>query len=306
MGASVYFLGSHIPLEQNASYTIGRGSACEIQLPDISVSREHARIEGAGEEFVLEDLGSTNGTYVNGEQVQRRTLRSGDKLRVGRLHVEFQVRTDDDAGETLDPSDTIVLEGEIARLVGEVNDPDVAKRIAGLQEFLTRSKRRLSDLAFRDHLTGLYNRRSFDTRLRDEVERIRRYRRPFGLLMIDIDHFKACNDRYGHQKGDEVLRGVSRLILKGIRRSDFAARYGGEELAVVLPETGKEQAAQVAEKVRSSVATESEKYTGVAVTVSIGGACCEESGCEAGDLLAHADAALYEAKQAGRNRSVMH
>lgn len=305
MGASVYFLGSHIPLEQNTSYTIGRGSACEIQLPDISVSREHARIHSRGDEFVLEDLGSTNGTYVNGERVERRTLQSGDKMRVGRLHVEFQVR-DDEAGETLDPSDTIVLEGEIARLVGEVNDPDVAKRIAGLQDFLTRSKRRLSDLAFRDHLTGLYNRRSFDTRLRDEVERIRRYRRSFSLLMIDIDHFKACNDRYGHQRGDEVLRGVSRLILKSIRRSDFAARYGGEELAAVLPETGPEQAAQVAEKVRSSVAAESEKYTGVAVTISIGGACCEESGCEAGELLARADAALYEAKQAGRNRSVMH
>ena len=306
MSSWVYFLGSQIPLDAKSSYTIGRGRGCEIQLPDISVSREHARIMHDQDGFVVEDLGSTNGTFVNGESVSRQSLNSGDKIRVGRLHLEFQIREDGSSSETLDPSDTIVLEGEIARLVDEVDDPDVARRIAGLQEFVSRSKRRLSELAFRDHLTGLYNRRSFDARLRDEVERARRYGRPFSLLMADIDHFKACNDQYGHQKGDDVLRGVGRIIASSVRRSDFTARYGGEELAVILPETGATQGAQVAEKVRRGVEELSSAYTSIAVTVSIGGVCCSTSQCDGPALLESADSALYEAKEAGRNRTVMH
>jgi diguanylate cyclase (GGDEF)-like protein len=306
MSAWVYFLGSHMQLDAHTSYTIGRDSGCEIQLPDISVSRTHARIVADGAGFAVEDLGSTNGTFVNGESVERRLLDGGDRIRVGRLHVEFQIRGDGESGETLDPSDTVLLEGEIARLVGEVNDPDVAQRIAGLQDFLSRSKRRLSDLAFRDHLTGLYNRRSFDSRLRDEVERSRRYGRPFTLLLIDIDHFKRCNDQYGHPKGDEVLRGVSRLILSSIRRSDFAARYGGEEIAVVLPETPRDQGERAAEKIRRTVAELSETYTGIAITVSVGGICCEAESCEGAALVERVDAALYEAKRSGRNRTVVH
>jgi diguanylate cyclase (GGDEF)-like protein len=305
MSAWVYFLGSHIQLDAHHSYTIGRATGCEIQLPDISVSRTHARIVADDEGFVVEDLGSTNGTFVNGEAVKRQSLHSGDKIRIGRLHVEYHLREDTDSAETLDPSDTVLLEGEIARLVGEVNDPNVAKRIAGLQDFLSRSKRRLSDLAFRDHLTGLYNRRSFDTRLRDEVERSRRYERPFTLLMIDIDHFKQCNDRYGHPKGDDVLRGVSRIILSSIRRSDFAARYGGEEIGVVLPETPKQQGRRVAEKVRAAVAELSETYTGIAVTVSVGGVCCDVATCDGAALVEQADEALYEAKRAGRDRTIV-
>ena len=305
MGAWVYYLGNHIPLESDKVYTIGRGSSADIQLPDLSVSRAHARIVADEEGFAVEDLGSTNGTYVNGISVTRQSLASGDKIRVGRLHVEFQLRDDETSGETLDPSDTVVLEGEIARLAKEVNDPSVAKQIAGLQEFLSKSKQRLSDLAFRDHLTGLYNRRSFDTRLRDEVERIRRYGRAFTLLIIDIDHFKRFNDEYGHQKGDDVLRGVSRIVLSSIRRSDFAARYGGEEIAVVLPETGAEEGQRVGEKVRAAVEELSRAYTQVEVTVSIGVTCCSEHVCDASELLSQADNALYDAKEGGRNRVVM-
>ncbi|MFO8065802.1 MAG: diguanylate cyclase [Spirochaetota bacterium] len=305
MSAWVYFLSNHMPLDSGVTYTIGRGAGCEIQLPDISVSRRHAQLFAEDETFFVEDLGSTNGTYVNGELVSRRELQGGEKIRVGRLHLEFQIRDDDSGSETLSPSDTIVLEGEIAHLVGEVNDPEVAKRIAGLKDFLVRSKRRLSDLAFHDHLTGLYNRRSFDARLRDEVDRIRRYGRVFTVIIVDIDHFKQCNDNYGHQKGDEVLRGVAQLIRSSIRRSDFAARYGGEEIAAILPETPADNGERVAEKVRAAVEEQSEAYTGIGVTVSIGGACCEQEGCDATELVSSADEALYAAKEAGRNRVIM-
>lgn len=302
MSAWVYFLGNHMPLEIGVTYIIGRGTGCDIQLPDISVSRRHAQLWSEDDEYFIEDLGSTNGTYVNGELVSRRKLRGGDKVRVGRLHVEFQIRDDESGSETLAPSDTVVLEGEIAELVRQVNDPDVAKRIAGLQSFLTRSKRRLSDLAFHDHLTGLYNRRSFDARLRDEVDRVRRYGRSFTLLIIDIDHFKKCNDQYGHQKGDEVLQGVARIVLSSIRRSDFAARYGGEELVVILPETPQEKGVRAAEKVRTAVEEHSRSYTEIDITVSVGGACCEQEHCDAARVVSSADEALYEAKQGGRNQ----
>lgn len=305
MRAWVYYLGSHLQLDTGATYVVGRGTECDIQLPDISVSRRHAQLFAQDGKFLVEDLGSTNGTYVNGESVSRRNLSAGDRIRVGRLHLEFQIREDDTASETLAPSDTVVLEGEIASLIREVNEPEVAKRIAGLQDFLSRSKRRLTDLAFHDHLTGLYNRRSFDSRLRDEVERIRRYGRCFTLIIADIDHFKRCNDTYGHQKGDEVLRGVSRIIRSSIRRSDFAARYGGEEIAVVLPETPVDRGSRVGEKMRAAVEEQSEAYTGIGVTVSIGGSWCEKERCEGSELVSAADAALYEAKEGGRNRVVI-
>lgn len=306
MGAWLHFLGTYIPLEPDESYLIGRGPGCEIHLPDISVSRRHARVEPEDGGFAIEDLGSTNGTHVNGRQIRRKALEAGDRIRVGRLHLEYQVRDEEHSGRTLPPGDTIALEGEIARLVREVNDPDLAKRISGLGRFVSRSKRRLSELAFHDHLTGLYNRRSLDARLREEVERVHRYERPFTLLLADIDHFKDCNDRFGHQRGDEVLRSVARLILTNVRRSDFVARYGGEEMAVVLPETAREEGGQVAEKIRSAIAEHSETYAGVAVTVSIGGVCCWDTGCEGEELLREADRALYEAKETGRNQVVMH
>ena len=302
MSAWVYFLGNHLPLDTGVTYILGRGTGSDIQLPDISVSRRHAQLWSEDEEYFVEDLGSTNGTYVNGEQVSRRKLRGGDKIRVGRLHLEFQIRDDESGSETIAPSDTVVLEGEIAELVRRVNDPDVAKRIAGLQSFLTRSKRRLSDLAFHDHLTGLYNRRSFDARLRDEVDRVRRYGRSFTLLIIDIDHFKECNDQHGHQKGDEVLQRVARIVLSTIRRSDFAARYGGEELAVILPETPRENGLRAAEKVRAAVEEQIRSYTGIDITVSVGGGCCDEEHCDATRVVSTADEALYEAKEGGRNQ----
>ncbi|WP_443698467.1 sensor domain-containing diguanylate cyclase [Pseudomonas sp.] len=170
-----------------------------------------------------------------------------------------------------------------------------------------RAEKVLSELAATDALTGLANRRKLDHRLRLEWDRAQRSAEPLTLLMIDVDHFKAFNDRHGHHGGDEALRNVAQVIGSNIRRpADLAARYGGEEFAVVLPATDDRGAWLIAEHIRSGV----EHLPRVAgderpITVSIGLSTWEKrSGMSLEDLMLSADQALYEAKHTGRNRIV--
>ncbi|MGH8450418.1 diguanylate cyclase [Pseudomonas sp.] len=169
------------------------------------------------------------------------------------------------------------------------------------------AERVLSELAATDALTGVANRRTLDERLRLEWDRAQRTTEPLTLLMIDVDHFKAFNDRHGHHGGDEALRTVAQVIEDNIRRpADLAARYGGEEFAVVLPHTDAKGAWVIAEHIRSSV----EHLPRVAgaeqpITVSIGMSTWEKrSRLSLEGLLLSADQALYEAKHTGRNRIV--
>ena len=170
-----------------------------------------------------------------------------------------------------------------------------------------RTERVLSELAATDALTGLANRRILDERLRLEWDRAQRSAEPLTLLMIDVDHFKAFNDRHGHHGGDEALRTVAQVIGTNIRRpADLAARYGGEEFAVVLPHTDARGAEVIAEHIRSSI----EHLPRVAgdersITVSIGLSTWDKrSRVSLEALLLSADQALYEAKHTGRNRIV--
>jgi diguanylate cyclase (GGDEF)-like protein len=161
----------------------------------------------------------------------------------------------------------------------------------------------IADLALRDDLTGLFGRAAFDARLADEVRRHSRYHTPVSLLMADIDDFKALNDRRGHPVGDEALRGISRLIQRENRDVDLPCRYGGEELALLLPQTSVEPALQLAERLRAAI--EAEALSDERVTVSIGLACCPDHAQDADALLQAADDALYAAKRAGKNRVVV-
>jgi len=165
----------------------------------------------------------------------------------------------------------------------------------------------LSALASTDALTGLANRRMFDTTLRKEWFRALRDGSPLALLMIDIDHFKPLNDRYGHQVGDAYLAAVAQIIERSVRRAgDLAARYGGEEFAIVLPGTTAAGALETAEAIRRAVGAASFEAIvrgGVPITVSIGAAATVPiAGGGAAALLHSADAALYQAKRNGRNR----
>jgi diguanylate cyclase (GGDEF)-like protein len=159
---------------------------------------------------------------------------------------------------------------------------------------------RLLALAHTDALTGLRNRRAFDEALEREWKRTLENRSQISLLMLDIDHFKTFNDRYGHPAGDDCLRAVSAAVNSAVRATDVVARYGGEEIAVILPGTGSAAAVELAERIRAAI------EGGGAVTASIGIATAALS--ESGDrrtpegLVPAADTAMYKAKAGGRNR----
>ena len=157
-------------------------------------------------------------------------------------------------------------------------------------------------LAYRDGLTGVFNRRYFETRILEEIARAHRYENEVSVLMIDIDSFKQLNDEFGHLLGDEVLRRTSSMFTQHLRKSDIVCRYGGDEFAVLLPETTSEVAESVAEKLRRLC--EVHDFTGVPrpVTLSIGVASLPANGRNRDQLIKSADQALYSAKQSGRNR----
>lgn len=173
----------------------------------------------------------------------------------------------------------------------------------------------LRDLAVRDELTGLYNRREMDRLLKVEVSRCQRYGHPVALILLDIDHFKAVNDTFGHLAGDTVLRAIAQLLAQNLRSPDSIARYGGDELVLILPETSASAALLVADRLRLAVAAHEVTVERPAVlgggqpsrlslTISVGVACAQVGSYTAESLFAAADQALYQAKQRGRNCAV--
>ena len=175
-----------------------------------------------------------------------------------------------------------------------------------LQDQLLEKNAQLEALSVTDVLTGLANRRRLMTRMDEEVQRARRYKTPLSVVMIDIDHFKLVNDTYGHAMGDEVLRNIGAMLKASVRTTDLAARYGGEELTLVLPHTDIPAAIQVAENLRQKFADMVHELDGASLqkTISMGVAARDGQSeiPHAEDLLKHADEALYRAKQSGRNR----
>jgi two-component system, cell cycle response regulator len=169
------------------------------------------------------------------------------------------------------------------------------------------NRERLRRAGMTDGLTGVHNRRYFDHRSLIEFSQAVRHRYPLACLFLDIDHFKAINDRHGHPTGDEVLRQVGGLILRSLRTGDLAARYGGEEFVVLLPRTDLPGACEVAERIRLMV-QEAPFVTPdggtVGATLSVGLAMLPASATSFAELLAAADRAVYDAKRAGRNRTV--
>lgn len=255
-------LGLRVPLE--GEVVLGRDPGCAVALPADDVSRRHARVVPDGAGHLVLDLGSTNGTWVNGHAVAVHRLAPGDRVQVGSF---------------------------VARYLraGEAEEAELAA---------------LADLALRDPLTGLPNRRAFDEALRREVARARRDRARLGVAVLDVDRFKDVNDRHGHAAGDVALAEVARRAAAALRAGDLLARVGGEELAALLPGADVAAAAEVAERVRRAVAAGPVRAGGqaIAVTVSLGCAELAPGDADGGALFARADAQLYRAKNAGRNR----
>jgi two-component system, cell cycle response regulator len=179
-------------------------------------------------------------------------------------------------------------------------------RVKMLQDELRETNARLETLSIKDALTGLYNRRHLDSVLEREIQHMQRYKAPMALIMIDLDHFKQINDRHGHGMGDEVLRNVSKLITASIRVTDFAARYGGEEILLVLPHTSASAASDLAERLRTRIAdlTHVLGSDRARCTASFGIApgVPDQTGVTAATLVQRADQALYQAKHEGRDR----
>jgi diguanylate cyclase (GGDEF)-like protein len=166
---------------------------------------------------------------------------------------------------------------------------------------------RLLEMNMRDGLTGIFNRRFFESKISEEFSRHKRYARPFLLVLCDIDYFKSVNDTFGHQCGDEVLKVVATTIQTIIRETDILARYGGEEFCCLLPETELDEARKIAERLRQGIAEQVVCCEGrsVAVTASFGIAAISEAVETPEILIAMADEALYEAKRSGRNRVIV-
>ncbi len=170
-----------------------------------------------------------------------------------------------------------------------------------------RARNQMRELAATDGLTGLYNHRRVRELLREEMRRAERYNRPLSVLMVDVDGFKSFNDAYGHPSGDELLRTVAHLLRSGVRTVDRIGRYGGEEFIIVMPETHKDDAFLLAERLRSAM--EQRAFMLVAGeeihrTVSVGVASYPEDGLNPQEVISRADEALYRAKNSGRNRVV--
>ena len=251
----------------NEKIAVGRDSACQISLRESSVSRHHAEIVQKNDEAQVHDLGSTNGTYVNDALITKATLRDGDIVKFGRVIFKYL------SGTNIENA----YHQEIYRLT--TTDP----------------------------MTQLYNRRFFMDSLDREISRSRRYKHSMALLMIDLDHFKHINDTYGHLAGDHVLKMVGRSLERSLRREDILCRYGGEEFAALLPETGREIAIEVAERLREAVSKRAYTFDGfpIPVTVSIGVAGLNPTDDKIGQtLLRRADDRLLEAKKQGRNQSI--
>ena len=299
----LYYLDTSLSLGRGKRYVIGRSREADIHLPDKRVSRHHASLNWSGSGFALIDLESTNGTYVNGGSKASVRLLDGDRIRIGPHDLQYVVRSS--GHEPLpDPDDTIMFERRIHELAKDADSPEMAEKIRSLKNYYNQKHDALADIAFRDELTGLFNRRYFDQKLQEEIDRSARYGRPLSLVIGDIDRFKTYNDDFGHQKGDQVLRAVADLLRGGCRSSDIAARYGGEEVTVILPETDSEGAFRVAEKVRKLIEARGKDIAGQRVTISMGIAAFGPGREGPAELIAAADRALYRAKDAGRNRCV--
>lgn len=180
----------------------------------------------------------------------------------------------------------------------------VHRNLKLLREELREANERLRELAIRDPLTGVFNRRHWESLLAGELDRSRRHDRPVALILADLDHFKSINDRYGHVVGDRVLTAAARVLTEGVRGHDAVGRYGGEELVVLLPETGLEEALRVAQRLRDDLAALSfDDVKGLEVRSSFGVAEARGVSAAGADLLVSAaDDALYRAKRAGRDR----
>lgn len=263
-----------IPLDR-VEVTLGRALEADVRVNDTQVSRRHARItaepneETKTAEYLLTDLDSRNGTFINGTRVTRRVLDNGDKITIGDTILRFDL----------------------------------------LDEIDREYQRQIHRLISHDDLTGLLSSRSFFSELRREAGRATIEGRPFCVLMMDGDNFKGVNDTFGHLTGSKTIEQIGASIMSNLRSGDAAARFGGDEFAAFLLDADLAQGLVAAERIRSgienypfSVLGRGPKKQTHHITASIGVASFPSDSSDPIELVEMADSALYRAKRDGRNR----
>jgi diguanylate cyclase (GGDEF)-like protein len=263
-----------VPLERE-EIILGRALNADVRLNDFKVSRQHASITAIHDseklemKFLLTDLDSKNGTLINGLPVGREWLHHGDKISIGQHLLRFEL----------------------------------------LDEIDREYHRQIRRLVTHDDLTGLHSSRSFFSELRREVRRSGAERRPFCVLMLDIDHFKSVNDNYGHLTGSRTLEEIGDCITKNLRAGDVASRFGGEEFSAFFLDAELPQGLVAAERIREtieeaqfSVIRQGKPSDTHQVTVSIGVSSFPSDSKDPIELVEMADSALYRAKRSGRNK----
>jgi diguanylate cyclase (GGDEF)-like protein len=257
-------IGSHILCDRPV--VIGRDQANELPLADGSTSRRHCQVERMtdGTAYLLRDLGSTNGTLLNGRRIEAETLKEGDKIFVGASVIKFGWA---DAFE-------VDYQSRVDALVGT------------------------------DELTGLLSKRRFDGDYKTAVNAARSTGRPLSVLVMDMDGLKKINDTYGHAVGGQAIKEVAGSLRLVLEARGSTCRFGGDEFISFLPDCEKPQAVELGQKIRDRVAAHSVDWEGVRVapTISIGVATFPEDGDTPETLFRRADEALYRAKAGGRNQ----
>ncbi len=259
-----------IPLERE-EVMLGRALEADVRINDTGVSRQHAKIIAERNdklEYIINDLDSRNGTFVNGRRIRREVLDNGDKITIGETILRFDL----------------------------------------LDEIDREYQRQIHRLISHDDLTGLLSSRSFFSELRREAGRAKAEKRPFCVLMIDADNFKNVNDSYGHMTGSKTIEEIGFSIMTSLRSGDAAARFGGDEFAAFLLDADLHQGVIAAERIRAaveeypfSIVRQGKKATHH-ITLSIGVASFPEDSSDPIELVEMADSALYRAKREGRNR----
>jgi two-component system, cell cycle response regulator len=252
----------------SAQLIVGRSASADVRLTDEGVSRRHASLIHTRSHFFVEDMQSSNGTFLEGRRVRRAPLMEGDLLQFG---------------------------------------PHASFRFCMMDTKQERAMMRLYEETTVDALTRVYNRRFLDKRMDEEIAFALRHNNELCVVLLDIDYFKHVNDRHGHTSGDVVLRKVADVIHEGLRAEDVLARYGGEEFVIVLRGIPLEGAVSVAERVRVAVSNTQIRVGRVTLRVTISAGCaalvCSNAKTKA-DLLGLVDERLYRAKRQGRNQVV--
>ena len=251
---------------ETAELVIGRSSASGFRLADEGVSRRHALLLHTRGHYFIQDLDSSNGTFLEGRRVKRAPLMEGDLIQFG---------------------------------------PHASFRFCMMDKKQEQAMMRLYEETTVDALTRAYNRRFIDKRFDEELAFALRHKSELSVVMLDVDYFKHINDRHGHTSGDVVLRRIAEVITDQLRTEDVLARYGGEEFLILLRGVPQSGANAAAERIRVAIQNTQLRIGRINLRVTISGGCATLSGCPSPtkeDLLAQVDERLYRAKHEGRNQ----